>query len=57
MSSFKLFILSLLILAAMGLVIAVVVGAGGVFAAFFPLRCNFEREQDIRAQNCQRRYK
>ncbi len=33
MSSFKLFILSLLILAAMGLVIAVVVGAGGVFAA------------------------
>lgn len=33
MSSFKLFLMSLLILAAMGLVIAVVVGAGGVFAA------------------------
>lgn len=33
MSSFKLFILSLLFLAALGLVIAVVIGAGGVFAA------------------------
>ena len=33
MSSFKLFLMSLLILAAMALVIAVVVGAGGVFAA------------------------